>query len=208
MHSRNLMTEPKGVRADRRAALRYLTLPLVAGLLAACSRKPVFKGVDISGSPLTMTATLTDDTGRRRTLADFRGHVVAVFLGYTHCPDVCPTTMGELKLAMQQLGQQADQVQVLFVTVDPEHDTPPVLARWVRGFDPRFLGLRGTPDELKALASQLKVYYGRSGKAGDDIMHNGNVFLFDRHGAIRVLEETGANSTTLAADMHELLKEN
>ncbi|MDE2289934.1 MAG: SCO family protein [Burkholderiales bacterium] len=201
------MTEPKSVRSGRRAALRYLAFPLVAGLLAACSRKPVFKGTDISGSSLTMTVALTDDTGRRRTLADFRGKVVAVFLGYTRCPDVCPTTMGELKLAMQQLGQQADLVQVLFVTVDPEHDTLPVLARWVTGFDPRFLGLRGTQEELKALASQLKVYYGRTGKTGDDIMHNGNVFLFDRHGAIRVLEEMGANSTTLAADIRELLKE-
>nr|WP_238361361.1 SCO family protein [Burkholderia thailandensis] len=176
-------------------------------LLPACSRKPVFKGVDVSGGPMSMTVAMTDHTGRRRTLADFRGKVVALFFGYTHCPDVCPTTMARLELAMQQLGSNADQVQVLFVTVDPEHDTLPVLARWVTAFDPHFLGLRGTPAELKVAASQMKVFAGLSGKPGDEaIMHNGNVFLFDRKGAVRVLEHSGVDARTLAADMRQLLQ--
>lgn len=208
MHLWNISAGPDIVHRGRRVTLRYLTLPLVAGLVAACGHRANFKGTDISASPLSMRVALTDHTGRRRTLADFRGKVVAVFLGYTHCPDVCPTTMARLELVMQQLGKEADQVQVLFVTVDPEHDTPQVLAHWVTAFDPRFLGLRGTPAELKTLASQLKVYYGRTGQAGDDsIMHNGNVFLFDRRGAIRVLEYTDADAGTLKHDIRQLLQE-
>ncbi|TAM53931.1 MAG: SCO family protein [Paraburkholderia sp.] len=176
-------------------------------LLFACSRKPVFKGMDISGASMTMTAAMTDHNGRRRTLADFRGKVIALFFGYTHCPDECPATMAQLARAMQLLGKQADQVQVLFVTADPARDTLPVLAKWLTGFDPRFLGLRGTPDELRAAASQMKVVAGPSGKSGDEtIMHNGNVFLFDRNGAVRVLEDSGVDARTLAADMRQLLE--
>lgn len=204
--SRKMPTQRGKRGAQRRVALRYLAIPFAVGLLAACSRPVAFKGTDISGSPLTMSVTLTDQNGRRRTLADFRGKVVAVFLGYTHCPDVCPATMGELKLAMRQLGQAADQVQVLFVSVDPKRDTPQVLARWVTGFDPRFLGLRGTPDELHTLASQLKVFYGPAQQpSSGEIMHNGNVFLFDRHGHIRVLEQAGVDARTLATDIGLLL---
>ncbi|MCW3480144.1 SCO family protein [Neisseriaceae bacterium JH1-16] len=188
-------------RTDRRTALRYLTLPFAAGLLAACGKQAVdFNGTDISTSSLTMNVALTDHTGRRRTLADFRGKVVALYLGYTHCPDVCPATMGELKLAKQ--------VQVLFVTVDPERDTQQVLDHFVSAFDPRFLGLRGPPDELKALAGQLKVFYERTGQANGDyaMMHYDGVFLFDRQGHIRVIERSGIGSAALAADMRQLVE--
>ena len=201
------VTHAKPLCTGRRTALRYLSLVPAAMLLVACSRTPDFKGLDISASPLTMTVTMTDHTGRRRSLADFRGKVVAVFFGYTHCPDVCPTTMAELGRAMQQLGKDAGQVQVLFVTVDPEHDTLPVLRQWVSAFDPRFLGLRGTPEELKTATSQMKVFGGRSGEPSDNtIMHNGNVFLFHTKGAVRVLEQTGTDATTLAADIRQLLE--
>lgn len=206
--SRKIPTHRGRRDAQRRITLRYLSIPFAVGLLAACSRPFAFKGTDISGSPLTMSVTLTDQNGRRRTLSDFRGKVVAVFLGYTHCPDVCPATMGELKLAMQQIGQTADQVQVLFVSVDPKRDTPQVLAHWVASFDPRFLGLRGTPDELHTLANQLKVFYRPAQQpTSDEIMHNGNVFLFDRHGHIRVLEQAGVGAHTLATDIGLLLGE-
>jgi len=196
------------IRFDtRRAALHRLLVVPAAMLLFACSRKPVFKGTDISGAPMTLTVAMTDHTGRRRTLTDFRGKVIALFFGYTHCPDECPATMAQLARAMQLLGTEADQVQVLFVTADPMRDTLPVLAKWVTGFDPRFLGLRGTPDELRAAASQMKVVAGPSGLPADEtIMHNGNVFLFDRSGAVRVLEDSGVDAQTLAADMRQLLE--
>lgn len=195
---------------DRRSALRYLTITLTAGLLAACGRRPAaFNGTDISNSTLSMKVALTDHTGRRRSLADFRGKVVALFLGYTHCPDVCPATMGELKLAMQKLGQDAGQVQVLFVTVDPERDTQQALARFVSAFDPRFIGLRGTEDETQALAGQMKVFFQRENQAGKDytMMHYDGVFLFDRQGHIRVLERSGTGAEALAADMRLLMEE-
>lgn len=195
---------------DRRSVLRYLTLTLAAGFLVGCGRRPAaFNGTDITASSLTMNVTLTDHTGRRRALADFRGKVVAMFLGYTHCPDVCPTTMGELKLALQRLGQDAGQVQVLFVTVDPERDTQQELARFITAFDPRFLGLRGTQDETQALARQMKVFFQRENQAGKDyaMTHYAGVFLFDRQGHIRILERSGTGVDALAEDMRLLLEE-
>src|SRR4029077_20921149 len=100
---------------------------------------------------------LTDFNGQARKLADFRGKAVVVFFGYTHCPDVCPTTMSELASAMKKLGAEADKVQVLFVTVDPERDTPEILKQYVTAFDPHFLGLRGTPEQTAQAAKDFKV---------------------------------------------------
>ncbi len=196
---------------DRRSALRWLALPVAAGVLTACGKQPAaFKGTDITGSGLGMTVALTDHTGRRRTLADFRGKVVAVFFGYTHCPDVCPTTLGDLKVARQQLGaEDAQQVQVLFVTVDPERDTQQALSQYVPAFDASFLGLRGTPEELKTLAGQMKFFYARANQTGSDYTmdHQAAVYLFDRQGRIRVLETNVAGPATLVEDMRKLLRE-
>jgi len=165
--------------------------------------------MDISESPLTMNVTLTDQTGRCRTLSDFRGKVVALFFGYTHCPDECPTTLGKLRLALRQLGPEAARVQVLFVTVDPERDTPAVLAAYLSTFDPSFLGLRGSQAELKTLIGQMKIVSERSDQEGDGytLAHSANVFLFDRTGHIRVLEAKAADSAALVADLRQLLRE-
>ncbi|MDR9824823.1 SCO family protein, partial [Vibrio sp. FNV 38] len=119
--------------------------------------------LDITGSKSFGTDfSLTDHTGKRRTLEDFRGKVVVMFFGYTHCPDVCPTTLAELRAVMDTLGKDADRVQVLFVTVDPERDTQDLLAKYVPAFDPRFIGLRPANEtELKKVASDFKVFYSK-----------------------------------------------
>jgi protein SCO1/2 len=136
-----------------RAAL-FAMLAVAVLALAACSDKPAFKNLDITGSKSFGTDfSLTDHTGKRRTLEDFRGKVVVMFFGYTHCPDVCPTTLAELRAVMDTLGKDADRVQVLFVTVDPERDTQDLLAKYVPAFDPRFIGLRPANEaELKKVA--------------------------------------------------------
>lgn len=145
-----------------RAAL-FAMLAVAVLALAACSDKPAFKNLDITGSKSFGTDfSLTDHTGKRRTLEDFRGKVVVMFFGYTHCPDVCPTTLAELRAVMDTLGKDADRVQVLFVTVDPERDTQDLLAKYVPAFDPRFIGLRPANEtELKKVASDFKVFYSK-----------------------------------------------
>ena len=125
---------------------RCVALLLIAVLAACGAGGPAFQASDISGSSFGRDFELKDPQGRTRTLADFRGKAVVLFFGYTQCPDVCPTTLAALAEAMKRLGADADRVQVLFVTVDPERDTPALLAQYVPAFDPRFLGLYGDAD--------------------------------------------------------------
>ncbi len=128
------------------------------GFIAACSQdKPKFRNIDITGADYARDFHLADQDGVVRTLSDFRGKVVVMFFGYTQCPDVCPTTMAELAEAKKALGQQGDKLQVLFVTVDPERDTPQVLKAYMANFDPTFLALRPTPEQLPELAKAYKV---------------------------------------------------
>src|SRR5690606_32040737 len=154
--------------SDRAAAARpgppirmkRLLLFLVAAVFAGCSPKPVsFNATDITGGSFDPAFELTDHTGARRSLADFRGKVVTVFFGFTQCPDVCPGTLIEMKEVMALLGDDAERVQTLFITVDPERDTPEVLAAYVPAFDQRFLGLYGTPDEIAKVARGYRVFY-------------------------------------------------
>ncbi len=189
----------------------WMQILLVATLLSACSKAPpTFLSTDITGGPFSAEFTLADQTGKPRSMSDFKGKVVAMFFGFTHCPDVCPTTMSELKTALAQLGPAAaNDVQVLFVTVDPERDTSQLLASYIGAFDPNFLGLRGTPEELKALAKQMRVFYQRSeSKDGNYSMdHNAATFIFDRKGRIRLLVSYGAGAKTFAHDIKRLLVE-
>src|SRR6266436_7019054 len=129
-------------------------------LLAACDRAgPKFKSTDITGVEYGRTLELTDQNGRARHLEDFRGKAVVLFFGFTHCPDVCPTTLADLAGVMKTLGPDADKVQVLFVTVDPERDTPEALAKYVGAFDPRFIALRGDLPATQHVAKEFKIYF-------------------------------------------------
>src|SRR5258705_2786122 len=134
----------------------------VAALLAGCDsspKAPAFQLTDITGAQFARDFQLIDHYGKPRTIADFKGKVVAIFFGYTRCPDACPTTMGELALVMKELGKDAERLQVLFITVDPERDTPEVLSRYVPAFHPRFLGLYGDADATARTGKEFKIIY-------------------------------------------------
>ena len=189
--------------------IRRLIALLALAALAACgARGPSFSGSDVSGSTFGRDFTLTDPAGRTRTLADYKGKAVAVFFGYTQCPDVCPTTLAALAGAMKILGPDADRVQVLFITVDPERDTPQLLAQYVPAFDPRFVGLRGDAAATERTAREFKIIYQKvpgptPGRYTMD--HSAGTFLFDPQGRLRVFEGNGASADVFAHDLRALL---
>lgn len=170
----------------RRRALQAVAAMGVAALLAACGESaPAFKGSDITGTQLGKKLALVDHNGKPRTLQDFAGKAVVVFFGFTQCPDVCPTSLAELSQVMKQLGPDADRVQVLLVTVDPERDTPEILKQYVTTFDPRFLGLTGTPEQIKQAAASFKAYYAKvptQDGANYTMDHTAAFYLFDGKG--------------------------
>ena len=167
-----------------------------------------FKNTDVTGLDYAKDFALTDHNGKPRSLADFKGKAVVVFFGYTHCPDVCPTTMSEMAAVMQQLGPQADRVQVLFITVDPERDTQELLSKYVPAFDPRFLGLTGDKAATEKVAKDFKVFYQKvAGKeAGNYSMdHTAGSFVFDPQGRIRLFVRHGQGAEPIAHDLKILL---
>ena len=192
----------------------FLLMVLVAlASLAGCDRflgapKLDFKNTDLTGLDYAKDFALTDHTGKPRTLADFKGKVVVMFFGYTQCPDVCPTTMAEMSAVMQELGPQANQVQVLFATIDPERDTQQLLAEYVPAFDKRFIGLYGTPEQVAKVAKEFKVYYAKvPGKTpGSYTMdHTAASYVFDKNGKIRLFVRNGQGPAPLVHDIKLLL---
>ena len=179
--------------------------------LAACSQKPEFKNVDITGSTaFGKDFSLLDPDGKTRTLADFKGKVVVMFFGYTQCPDVCPTTLTEMQEVMSLMGPQADKVQVLFVTIDPERDSPAILKQYVPAFDARFLGLRPADQvALEKVTKDFKIYYKKvpgSGTGSYTMDHTAGSYAFDPDGHLRLYIKHAQGSETLAYDLKELLK--
>jgi protein SCO1/2 len=177
-------------------------------LLAACdSAGPKFKSTDITGAEYGRTLELTDQNGRLRRLEDFRGKAVVVFFGFTHCPDVCPTTLGDIANALNKLGTDADRVQVLFITVDPERDTPKSLAQYVGAFDPRFLALYGDLPATQRTAKEFKIYFEKR-KSGDSytIDHSAQAYVIDPQGRLRLLVRHDRIREDLADDLHSLLR--
>lgn len=186
---------------------------LAALALIACKPAPQpvsFQATDITGAAFGRDFKLTDHSGQVRTLADFRGKIVAVFFGYIHCPDVCPTTLSDFAMALQHLGPQADRVQVIFVTVDPERDTPELLSQFVPAFHPGFLGMYTDPESLKLLASEYKVVYQKSSiKAADDYLidHSAGTYVYDSTGKLRLLMPYGSSPDVIAQDLKTLLSQ-
>jgi len=169
-----------------------------------------FKGVDITGADYAKELTLRDADGKPRSLADFKGKVVVVFFGYTQCPDVCPTTLAELAAARKLLGADGARVQGVFVTLDPERDTPAVLKAYVGSFGDGFVGLWGSADEIKAAARQFKVFYAKvPGKTDTSytLDHTAGSYVFDASGRVRLFTRYGAGAEALAADLKRLLAE-
>ncbi len=191
---------------------------VLSGVIAACGvvgeSEPRFKGTDITGAQWGRGFDLTDPTGRRRTLADFKGKVALVFFGYTNCPDACPTALAEMAQVVKQLGPDGSRVQGLFITVDPERDTPERLASYVPAFHPSFLGLRGSSEEVARVAKEFKVYYQADranasahsdhGQSGGAYMvdHSTGIFVFDTEGRARLY--VSANDRSVAAMVHDV----
>ncbi|MGB2833774.1 MAG: SCO family protein [Methylotenera sp.] len=184
---------------------------LFISLLAACKPAGVANklvATDITGADFGQTLNLVDHTGKPRTLVDFKGKVVTLFFGYTHCPDVCPTTMADLKQTMKLLGPRAEEVQVLFVTLDPTRDTQAVLAQFVPSFDKRFIGLRGSEEEVAATAAVFKIYAKKveaQGQSGYTIDHSAGVYVFDKLGKIRLYVDYGQKPADIANDIKQIL---
>jgi protein SCO1/2 len=183
----------------------------IAGInLTACTEaKPTFNAVDITGADFAKDFSLTDANGRVRAMADFKGKVVVLFFGYAQCPDVCPTTMTEMAQVKQQLGSDGDRLQVLFVTVDPERDTPDVMKAYMGAFDPSFVALIPTPEQLPPLAKDYKVYYKKvEGKTPTSYSmdHSAASFVYDPQGRLRLYARYGAGVPAMVSDIKALLK--
>jgi protein SCO1/2 len=182
---------------------------LLALALAGCGLdKPQFNNTDITGAEYGKALRLADPSGKVRTLADFKGKAVVVFFGFTQCPDVCPTTLAEMKTVKNLLGDDGKRLQVLFVTVDPERDTAELLANYVTAFDPTFLGLRGDPEATAKVAKDFKVFYQKvPGTTPDSysIDHTAGSYIFDPQGRLRLFVRHGQSAEKIAADIKTLL---
>jgi len=187
-------------------------------MLGACGERAAtgvagsggFKGIDITGAEYANALSLPDAQGRVRTLADFKGKVTLVFFGYAQCPDVCPTTMAELAEVKRRLGPDGDRLLGVFVTVDPERDTPDMLRAYVGSFDPAFVALRGTPEQTAQAAKNFKIFYAKvPGKTEGSytIDHTAGAYLFDTQGRVRVFTRYGTGPDALLHDVKLLLQQ-
>jgi protein SCO1 len=192
----------------------WLPFFLLCAILTGCGnpRTPSaqFHAMDVTGIDYGRNFRLTDHTGEVRTLNDFHGKVVVLFFGYTHCPEICPTTLSDLSLAIKQLGKDGPKVQVLFITIDPERDTRELLAKYVPAFNPTFLGLYGDAATTAETAAEFHVTYNKqpaaSGK-GYAMDHTAGTFVFDRSGRLRLYGGYGQHADDFAHDIRLLLQE-
>ena len=190
--------------------MKFLPALALSALLAGCGgapEAPKFKLTDVTGAGFGKELNLADHNGKPRTLADFRGKVVTVFFGFTHCPDACPTTLAEMAQVAKALGPDADKLQVLFVTVDPERDTPQVLRQYVPSFNPAFLGLHGDAEATARAAKEFKVFYQKqpAKDGGYSVDHGAGTFILDRKGRLRLFAQYGQAATTMLHDIRLLL---
>lgn len=180
------------------------------GILTACSEDKSWNFTDISTIMPALEFTLTDTSGKTVDASAYRGKVTLLFFGYTHCPDVCPTTLAGISQAIGKLGPQADSVRALFVTVDPKRDKLEVLHAYAHAFGPQVVGLRGTDDQLRALAKRYHVAYslGEPDKQGSyAVTHSGTVFIFDQQGRARLLAVGDNQPDRIAHDLRQLIEQ-
>ena len=198
--------------ALKRIALWGATAASVA-VLAACSpsaKAPKLNGIDVTGADYAKDFPLPDQDGKTRSIKDFAGKVVVVFFGYTQCPDVCPTTMSELAEVKRSLGADGERLQGVFITVDPERDKPEVLKAYMANFDPTFVGLTGTPEQLAAVAKDFKIYFKKvDGKTPTSYTmdHSAGSYIYDPKGNLRVYTRYGSGAQALQSDVKALLSQ-
>ena len=199
------------MKPPRLPRVTLLLLLLALGLLlGGCQHsEPLpFRLTDVSGHMPDLDFKLTDDHGKQVTAADYRGKVVLLYFGYTHCPDVCPLTMAHLHVVMQRLGPLADGARILFVSVDPTRDTPEVLHAYVNAFDPHAVGLTGDPRMVEALVKRYRSAFTREPGKPDgsyEVSHSSAIYLFDRNGHARALATPAASQDDIVHDLHLLL---
>ena len=182
-----------------------------AGLFVACSEEKAlqFKSIDLTGADYAKGFALTDHHGQPRSLKDFAGKVVVVFFGFTQCPDVCPTAMVELASIKQQLGAEGSRLQGIFISLDPERDTPDVLKAYMANFDPTFLALRPTLEQLPGVAKDFKIYYKKvEGRTATSYSmdHSAGSYVFDTRGNLRLYSRYGSGVEALVGDIRQLIK--
>ena len=200
---------------SKRNALKFIAAGAISagatGIFTACSpQRPAFASIDVTGANYATGFALTDHNGQLRHLQDFAGKVVVMFFGYTQCPDVCPTSMGELAEVKQLLGARGDKLQGIFVTVDPERDTPELLKACMGNFDPSFLALRPAPDQLPELAKSYKIYYKKvdgNTPTSYTMDHSAGSYVYDTQGQLRLFTRYGSGAKLLAGDINLLLDE-
>ncbi|RYF80391.1 MAG: SCO family protein [Comamonadaceae bacterium] len=215
--SEGALSAPGQHSVERRHALRLLARGAglagalsVLGLSACTESKPSFNAIDLTGAEYARDFRMKDMRGQERSLADFKGKVVAVFFGFAQCPDVCPTTMLEMKQIKDKLGADGDKLQVIYITVDPERDTPDVMKAYMEAFDPSFLALIPTAEQLAATAKDFKIYYKKvEGKTPTSYTmdHSAASYLYDPQGRLRLYARYGTPVDALASDIQALLKQ-
>ncbi len=195
---------------------RLFLLGACTAVLGGCSDRPAdatasgFSGIDITGADYAKTLSLPDQHGQLRSLTDFGGKVVVVFFGFTQCPDVCPTSMGELAQVRQLLGSRGDKLQGIFVSLDPERDTPEIMKAYMESFDGSFLALLPSQSQLPELAKHFKIYYKKvagSTPTNYTIDHSAGSYVFDTKGRVRLYQRYGTGAQALAGDVQKLLAE-
>lgn len=192
---------------SRRAALACIAAS-GALWLAACEAPQGFKGIDITGADYARDFSLADVHGQTRRLADFRGRVVMLYFGFVQCPDVCPTALARAAAVMEALGPQAQDLQVIFVTVDPERDTPELLREYMAAFHPSFLALSGSLADIQQTATAFRAYYKKVPTgSGYTMDHSSLSYLFDRQGQVRIALRHEQSVEDYAADIRLLLAE-
>jgi len=192
------------------ARVATVALWLLAALIAGCdsSPKPAFQLTDLTGAEFGRDFQLTDQHGKPRTLADFRGKVVAIFFGFAHCPEVCPTVLSDLASVANELGKDADRLQVLLITVDPERDTPAVLSQYMSAFHPGFLGLYGDADATLRTAKEFRVFYQKQPlpDGGYTVDHSAGTYIYDTAGRLRLFAGYGQGAAKMLHDIRLLLQ--
>ena len=197
-----------------RTAFRWLLVFIVAGLamfIAGCNRAgdaaaPGFRGIDLTGAPYGRNFRLTDADGRERALADYKGKAVLMYFGFVQCPDVCPTALIRAAKVKQLLGADGDKLQVIFITIDPERDTPEVIKAYTAAFDPSFIGLYGDAKRTRETADEFKVYYKQVPTGSSYTMdHSALSYAFDPQGRLRLALRHEQTAEDYAHDLRQLL---
>lgn len=195
----------------RRLKLFLLGL-LATFMLTACSSPPPFKAKPVPDSPVAPAFTLTDQYGTQRSLSDFKGKVVSLFFGFTHCPDICPTHLARQAEVMRQLGPQAEQVAVLFVSLDPERDTPAALKTYMDAFDPRFIALTGSTEQTSKVAKQYKIFWQKTPLPDSALVytidHTTNSFVIDQAGRLRLVVPHEMSAADVTHDLKLMIEKN